>query len=80
MTNEELFKLLKQILAKLDHLQSTPVKTHLKTRDACEYLSVCENTLMKICIQNNIYPVKLSGLNYFALSELKSLFNHDKAW
>jgi hypothetical protein len=51
-----------------------PEITHLRTKDACEYLSVSENTLMKICVHNNIYPVKISGLNYFSLSDLQALF------
>jgi hypothetical protein len=74
MTIDELFKQLKQIDAKLDHLQSTPVKTHLKTRDACEYLSASQNTLMKICIHYNIIPQKICGVNYYKVSDLENVF------
>ncbi|NBU05288.1 MAG: DNA-binding protein [Sphingobacteriia bacterium] len=78
MTIDELFKQLKQIDAKLDHLQSTPVKTHLKTRDACDYLSVCPNTLMKICIHYSIIPQKICGVNYYKVSDLDTVFRAGK--
>jgi len=78
MTNDELLKQLKQIEAKLDHLQSTPVKTHLKTRDACAYLSASQNTLMKICIHHNIMPQKILGVNYYKVSDLENLFADDR--
>jgi hypothetical protein len=74
MTIDELFKQLKQIEAKLDLLQSTPVKTHLKSRGACEYLSTSQNTLMKICIHYNIIPQKICGVNYYKVSDLENVF------
>jgi hypothetical protein len=49
-------------------------KTHLKTKDACEFLGVSQNTLLKICVEHEIYPVKLSGLNFYTVEDLKSLF------
>lgn len=75
MTNEELFKMLTRIEGKLDYLQSIPVKTHLKTKDACEYLSVSPNTLNKICAENDIYPKQLGGSNYYKVSDLESVFS-----
>ena len=80
MNIDEISKQLKQIEAKLDHLQSTPVKTHLKTRDACEYLSVSPNTLIKICAENNIPPIQIdgSGSNYFRFKDLENLFTQGR--
>jgi hypothetical protein len=78
MNFDELYKQLKQIEAKLDHFQSTPVKTYLKTRDACEYLSVSQNTLMKICIHYNIIPQKICGVNYYKVSDLENVFRAGK--
>jgi len=75
MTNEELFKMLIRIEGKLDYLQSIPVKTHLKTKEACEYLSVSPNTLIKICAENDIYPKPIGGANYYKVSDLERLFS-----
>lgn len=80
MTIDELYKQLKQIEAKLDYLQSTPVKPYLKTKDACEYLSVSPNTLKKICAENNIPPEQIegSGSNYYRTRDLLNLFTQGR--
>jgi hypothetical protein len=74
-TNEELFKLLVQIERKLDLVQSTPIKTHLKTKEACNYLSVSPNTLTRICAEHGIDPKPIGGCNYYRVSDLEKLFN-----
>jgi hypothetical protein len=55
------------------------VKPYLKTKEACNFLSVSPNTLTKICAANGIKPleVKGSGLNYYKAGDLISLFNED---
>jgi hypothetical protein len=78
MTIDELFKQLKKIEAKLDLLQSTPVKTHLKSRGACEYLSTTQNTLNQICIDYNIIPEKVRGVYYYKVSDLENVFRAGK--
>ena len=75
MTNEELFNLLVRIEGKLDQLQSTPIKMYLKTKEACNYLSVSPNTLTKICVEYGIYPITIGGSNYYRVSDLEKLFN-----
>lgn len=74
-TNEEIFKLLVRIEGKLDQVQSTPIKTHLKTKEACNYLSVSANTLNKICAEYGINPKPIGGSNYYRVSDLEKLFN-----
>jgi hypothetical protein len=55
------------------------VKPYLKTKEACNFLSVSPNTLTKICAANGIKPleVKGSGLNYYKAGDLISLFHED---
>jgi hypothetical protein len=71
---ERLVSIERMLLGIMQNQKQKPVITHLRTKDACEYLSVSENTLLKICAQNNIYPLKISGLNYYSLSDLQALF------
>jgi hypothetical protein len=71
---ERLIAIERMLSGIIQNQKQKPEITHLRTKDACEYLSVSENTLMKICVHNNIYPVKISGLNYFSLSDLQALF------
>ena len=71
---ERLISIERMLSGIMQNQKQKPAITHLRTKDACEYLSVSENTLMKICVHNNIYPVKISGLNYFSLSDLQALF------
>ena len=63
----------------LERMHSEPVKPFLKTKEACNFLSVSPNTLTKICAANGIKPleVKGSGLNYYKAGDLISLFNED---
>lgn len=75
ITNEEIFKILVRIEAKLDQLQSTPIKTHLRTKEACNYMSVSPNTLTKICAEYGIEPKPIVGSNYYRVSDLEKLFN-----
>jgi hypothetical protein len=60
-------------------MHSEPTKPYLKTKEACNFLSVSPNTLIKICAANGIKPleVKGSGLNYYKAGDLISLFNED---
>ncbi len=51
------------------------VRTHLKRKDACYFLSCSANTLDKYCIAYNIYPTKIGGVNYYAASDLNKLFH-----
>lgn len=51
-----------------------PPKTHLKTMDACEFLSVSPNTLTKVCAEHGINPVRLGGCLYYAIEDLNRLF------
>ena len=78
MTIDELAEELKEIRSLLYLSKSTPIKTHLKTKDACDYLSVCPNTLMKICIHYNIIPQKICGVNYYKVSDLDNVFRAGK--
>lgn len=66
---------LERIETLLNKQQMTPPRTHIKTKDACGYMSVSPNTLNKICIENNIYPVKIAGCNYYKISDLEKLFD-----
>ncbi len=82
MTNEELIKMLTRIEKKLDrierkleHFQSIPVKTHLKTKEACEYMSACPNNLKKICAEFGINPKPIGGAKYYKVSDLESVFS-----
>jgi len=78
--NDELIERLKLIEALLGQFLSIPQKPFVKTKEACEYLSVCENTLKKICAANGIKPleVKGSGSNYYRIRDLESLFTEGR--
>ena len=78
MTTDELLNQLKRIEAKLDNTLSIPTKSHLKTKDACDYLSVCPNTLTKICIEYGIEPRQICGSNYYRVKDLENLFTQDR--
>lgn len=59
----------------LSRLIGQPVKEKLKTKEACEYLGISENTLRARCIENQVYPEKSGGLNYYKVSDLKRILN-----
>ena len=75
MQTDEIIKMLNQIEKKIEHLDSKFTKPHLKTKDACEFMSCSPNTLNKICIEYDIYPIKIAGVNYYNISDLQNLFN-----
>lgn len=75
MPTDEIFEKLNQIEKILVNLNSKNYKPFLKTKDACEYMSCSKNTLIKICIDNELYPIKISGVNYYKLSDLENLFS-----
>ena len=77
MNNEELIERLQRIESMLERMHSEPRKPFLKTKDACDLLSVCPNTLVKICIANGINPKELkgSGSNYYRTRDFLNLFN-----
>jgi hypothetical protein len=79
MNNDELIERLQRIESMLERMHSEPTKPYLKTKEACNFLSVSPNTLTKICAANGIKPleVKGSGLNYYKAGDLISLFNED---
>jgi hypothetical protein len=79
MNNDELIERLQRIESMLERMHSEPTKPFLKTKEACNFLSVSPNTLIKICAANGIKPleVKGSGLNYYKAGDLISLFNED---
>lgn len=56
-------------------LQRGIIKDHLKTDDACYYLSCSPNTLTKICRRNKILPERIGGENYYCVDQLRSIFN-----
>ena len=80
MTINEIAEEIKEIKTLLYHLQSTPIKTHLKTKEACEFLSVSPNTLKNICAENNIPPKQIdgSGSNYYRVKDLENLFTQGR--
>ncbi len=49
-------------------------KSHYKVDEACLFLSCCRNTLTNICIEYDIYPVKVLGVNYYKIEDLKRVF------
>jgi hypothetical protein len=79
MNNEGIIERLQSIETLLERIVSSPVKPYLKTKEACNFLSVSPNTLIKICAANGIKPleVKGSGLNYYKADDLISLFHED---
>jgi|688.fasta_scaffold233079_2 hypothetical protein len=79
MNNDELIERLQRIESMLERMHSEPTKPFLKTKDACNFLSVSPNTLIKICAANGIKPLEIkgSGLNYYKAGDLISLFNED---
>ena len=78
--NDELIERLRRIEVMLDHTLLNLSRPFVKTKEACEYLSVCENTLKKICAANSIKPmeVKGSGSNYYRIRDLENLFTEDR--
>lgn len=60
---------------KLTKLIGQPVKEKLKTKEACKYLGVSENTLRARCIEKQVYPNKSGGLNYYKVSDLDRILN-----
>ncbi len=49
-------------------------KTHYKAIEACRFLSCSRNTLNAICIEYEIYPVKVLGVYYYKLEDLQKVF------
>ena len=49
-------------------------KSHYKVDEACLFLSCCRNTLTNICIEYDIYPTKVLGVNYYKIEDLKQVF------
>ena len=49
-------------------------RTHVKTSDACYYLSCSKNTLIKMCGHYGIHPMKVLGENYYAIADLERVF------
>ena len=72
---------MEEVLIKLNRIEemikvsaSMPQKSHLKVNEACKFLSVSKNTLTKICIEYNIHPIKIGGVNYYSVKELQQVF------
>jgi hypothetical protein len=49
-------------------------RTHVKTSEACYYLSCSKNTLIKICGHYGKQPMKVLGENYYAIADLEQVF------
>ena len=49
-------------------------RTHVKTIEACYYLSCSKNTLIKMCGHYGINPMKVLGENYYAIADLERVF------
>ena len=69
---------LKKIIDTLTKTIMTPrlEPTHVKTKEACNFLKCSRNNLIKICANNDIRPVKIKGCgeNYFRVTDLKRAF------
>lgn len=77
MSNDEIGKLLNRIETMLINIQNMPAKTYLKTKEACQYLSVSQNTLTKICGEYGINPKKIGGCLYYPVQDLNRLFEQN---
>ncbi len=66
----------KNTLSKLVKAIELPAmkRTHVKTSDACYYLSCSKNTLLKMCGHYGIHPIKVLGENYYAIADLNRVF------
>ena len=74
MSLDDLYEKLQHIEAEIKKFGSPVVKDYYKKDEACEYLSCSPNTLTKLCITYNVYPVKLRGENYYKISDLRRMF------
>ena len=50
-------------------------KEWLRSRDVKKMLSISDAALQNLRIRGLVHPVKISGLNYYKLEELNSLFS-----
>ena len=58
--------------------KSAPMKNSkpiLSTEEACDELSVCENTLKKVIIEHGIKKHKLGSKNYYKTEDLYRIFD-----
>ncbi len=77
----ELDKILKEIEELKDLVRSLkgtmrqPAPQFLRTKAACSHIQRSENSLRALCIQYNVSPTKVGGINYYKISDLDRILS-----
>ena len=48
-------------------------RSHYKADEACHFLNCSRNTLNAICVEYDIYPVKVLGVYYYKIEDLRNV-------